>query len=159
MRCFVLVLLLALINPALAQYWQSYANAAYGYAIDIPPGYEHFADSADGNGAIFMLDGRFQELTVWGARLGASPEAFGTAVTARQGEDEAAGWNVSYQALTPDWATWSARRDDFVLYQRMILLCDRQSYAAVRSVYPMQDLYDMHGVIEGIVRSFQASAC
>ncbi|KKB85640.1 hypothetical protein VW29_06515 [Devosia limi DSM 17137] len=145
--------------PVQAQYWTHYENDAFGYEIDIPPGYENYMDSADGNGAVFMLVGMQQELTVWGEALEADSGDFTDAAQRALDSDIADGWAITYQVATPDWASWSGVKDGQVLYRRMIILCDRQSHASFRSVYPSQDLPGMHPVLEGLVRSFVPTAC
>jgi hypothetical protein len=159
MRIFFALLAALYAMPAQAQYWTPYTNEPFGYAIDIPPGYESYIDSADGNGEIFMLAGMLQELTVWGADIVATEGDFSGAAQQGMDSDITDGWAITYQVSTPEWASWSGSKDDMILYRRMILLCDRQSYAAFRSVYPATDLSDMHAVLEGLVRSLQPTEC
>lgn len=155
-----LIVLALATAPALAEdSWTHYANAPFAYEIDIPPGYENFADSADGNGAIFMLSDQLQELTVWGEKLGKKSDGFAAESAALAHKDEAGGWTITYQAATPEWTTWSGTRNDMVVYQRTILLCDRQSFASFRAIYPAKALSRMDKVIEGLVRSFVPMGC
>ncbi|UYN99505.1 MAG: hypothetical protein KIT02_16620 [Devosia sp.] len=145
--------------PVQAQFWTSYTNARFGYALDIPPGYEGQGESDNGDGQLFYLPNRQHELRVWGGWSTVTADNFEGEVANRLSQDLIEGWLLSYQASTPQWATWSATRGRFIMYQRMITLCDGDSYAAFRAVYPAQDLSDMHETIEGLVRSFVPTAC
>ena len=160
MRLVIAFLLtLALSSPALAQYWTHYDNARFGYGIDVPPGFEGQGESDNGDGQVFYLPNGMQELTVWGGWLGVSADTLEGEAAGRSGSDMGAGWAISYSAATPQWATWSGTQGDSILYQRMILLCDGESYAAFRLTYPARDLAPMHSVLEGLVRSFVPSGC
>lgn len=145
--------------PVQAQFWTSYTNARFGYGLDIPPGYEGQGESDNGDGQLFYLPDRQHELRVWGGWSTAGAGNFEGESANRLSEDAGDGWQMSYQASTPQWATWSATRGEFILYQRMITLCDGNSYAAFRLVYPARDLSAMHETIAGLVRSFVPTAC
>lgn len=158
MRALALIIAMLVTVPAAAQFWSHYVNARFGYELDIPPGYEGQGESENGDGQVFYLPGQQQELTVWGGLLGVTSPSFENEVADRFGKDKGA-WTISYHAATPHWASWSGTNDDTVMYQRMILLCGANSYAAFRAVYPASDLAGMHAVIEGLVRSFKPIGC
>lgn len=159
MRRLALVLALLTSAPAFAQVWSHYDNGRFGYGIDVPPGYVGQGESQNGDGQVFYLPDGLQGVTVWGGMLDSVPLAFETEATDRFVSDVQRGWTVTYQASTPQWATWSGTRANRVLYQRMILLCDEASYAAFRAEYEQRDLSKMHAVIEGLVRSFVPLGC
>jgi hypothetical protein len=156
MMRFVLALILGLAAlPALAQVWTHYPNTRFAYSLDIPPGFVGEGESANGDGQVFYVPNGLQELRAWGGLLGVATETFPEEATARLQSDMGEGWAITYQAGTPQWAVWSGMRNGYVLYQRMILLCDGQSYAAFRLTHPAADTGRMHGVVEGLVRSLR----
>ncbi len=153
---FALVLILSLCTlPALAQVWSHYPNARFGYSVDIPPGFVGEGESGNGDGQIFYLPNGLQDLRVWGGLLGVTAETFPAEAAARMTRDINEGWAITYQAGTPQWAVWSGARGGYALYQRMILLCDGQSYAAFRLTHPAADTGRMHAVVEGLARSLR----
>lgn len=147
---------LLLATPAMAQYWGHYANARFGYAIDVPPDFEGQGESDNGDGEQFYRLMADQGLTVWGGHL---LEPFEGEVRQRQSWAEADNWSITYQTATPHWAVFSGQRDHRIFYQRMILLCDGNSYAAYRVEYNIGHLADMNAIIDGLNRSLQATAC
>jgi len=152
----VLVTLFALLTlPVFAQGWDQYDNARFGYSIAVPADFVGQGESENGDGQHFALPGRAIALSVWGGWL----NHFDSEVADRMGQDAAAGWNQTYQAVTPRWASWSASAGGQILYQRMILLCDGQSYAAFRAEYGVRDRAEMDPVIEQLVASLRGSAC
>lgn len=159
MRLIGLLTLLVSANPAMAQYWTHYANARFGYETDIPPDYVGEGQSANGDGQVFFLPGGLQSLTVWGGNFYESSSGLEDEVKSQFDADVQKGLSVSYQSSTPHWAVWSGTIDNRVIYQRMILLCDGTSYAAMRSEYERDDLNTMREIIEGLVRSFKGSDC
>jgi hypothetical protein len=156
MRTLIFALLLALlVGPASAQDWGRYDNDRYGYSVAIPPDYLGQGESGNGDGQEFQRRRGAQRLTIWGGLLGGLNESFEAEVKWRMEQDEASAWNVTYQAVTPEWASFSAIKGSRILYQRMILLCDRQSYAAFRLEYSVRDLASMDGVVDKLVGSLQ----
>ncbi|ODT69118.1 MAG: hypothetical protein ABS75_18295 [Pelagibacterium sp. SCN 63-23] len=158
----LLVLVAALIaGPALAQanlaqVWSHYGNARFGYELDIPPGFEGHGESGNGDGQGFYRIEAEQGLVVWGGNLLASFSAEAEDALARASAEN---WAVTEQAVTPQWAGFSGQRDHRVFHQRMILLCDGNSYAAFRAEYNLRDLPAMTNVIAGLVRSFVPMGC
>lgn len=159
MRRIFTIALFLFVTPALAQYWTHYANARFGYELDIPPGFEGQGESDSGDGQIFYLPQSLQELTVWGGLLGVTAETFEGEAESRADAIMAAGWVISSASATPSWATLSGTRTNQALYQRMILLCDGESYAAFRITHPAKDLAAMSSVLEGLARSFAPADC
>ena len=151
-----LIILLALITPAQAQpNWGYYENARYGYALDIPPGFDGQGESANGDGQVFLLDGRVARLTVWGGVFATAPD-FEAEANARIAGDTEDGWGLAAHATSPTWATWSATKPGRVMHQHMITLCDGQSYAALRFDYAQVDRRKLDALIEPLVASFNA---
>ncbi len=159
LRLVGLLTLLVSTNLALAQYWTHYANARFGYETDIPPSYIGQGQSQNGDGQVFFLPDGLQSLTVWGGNFYETADDLEAEAKSQFDIDVQSGLSVSYQSSTPHWAVWSGTIGNRVIYQRMILLCDRASYAAMRSEYERDDLNAMHPVIEGLVRSFKGTDC
>ena len=152
MRTILLILFVLFTTPAFAQGWDSYDNARFGYSIDIPPDFSGQGESDNGDGQAFAANGRPIDLLVWG---GEALEGFESEVTQRMAWDADEAWNVTYQATTPRWASWSAIKGFRILYQRMVLLCDGSSYAAFRAEYSVTDSAEMDPVVERMVRSLR----
>ncbi len=147
---------LTLAMPAMAQaIWGYYENARYAYGIDIPPGFEGQGESTNGDGQVFLFDGRVARLTVWGGYFVTEPD-FESEAHARLAEDTGAGWGLTAQSTTPTWAIWSATRSGRVLHQRMIALCDGQSYAALRLDYAQSDRPKLDPLVDQLTASLVA---
>lgn len=157
-RALVALALLATLSPlpALAQYWSHYANARFGYELDIPPGFEGQGESDTGDGQIFFLPNGLEEFRVWGgwALDGVEAEA-----ASRIAADMDAGWAISNQAQSPDWAAWTGTRGPSGMVTRLIALCADDSYAVFRMEFPLARMGTIAPVVEGITRSFVATGC
>lgn len=156
MRMFLLLLFAVMTAPVLAQDWNRYDNDRFGFGLDIPPGFSDQKFSDNGDGVSFAADGRPTYLLVWGGNL---LESFEAEVDQRMRWDGDEAWNVSYQAVTPRWASWSAVKGARIVYQRMVMLCDGASYAAFRAEYSVADVSAMDAVVERLVRSLRARDC
>jgi hypothetical protein len=152
MRTLVLALLSLLTAPAFAQDWSHYANPRFGFSLDIPPGFELASEADNGDGATFYSEDGAMDLAVWGANL---LEDFET--EARQAQDFATGegYNLTYQATTPQWTSFSGIAAGKIMYQRMELLCDGTSWAAFRVEYGKRDVGEMNDVVERLVQSLK----
>lgn len=156
MRIVLALILATLAWPVLAQApWGIYENARYGYALDIPPGFDGQGESDNGDGQIFLLDGRVARLTVWGGFIVAEPD-FESEAKARLAEDLSAGWGLAAQSTSPTWATWSATKAGRVLHQHMIALCDGSGYAAIRLDYAQTDRPRLDVLVEPLIASLTA---
>lgn len=152
------LVVLTLIAPAVAQVpWGYYANARYGYELDIPPGFEGQGESQSGDGQVFLFDGRVGKLTTWGGYFVTEPD-FESEANARFASDTADGWGVTAQAATPSWATWSATKSGRVLQHHMIQLCDGSGYAAFRLEYAQVDRSKLDELVQPLTTSLK-SAC
>lgn len=150
MRIAVLLLLALFAAPASAQ--ERYDNARFGFSIDLPSGFAGQGESDNGDGQAFAFAGKPIDLVVWGGNLMAD---FETEVAQRMqwATDEA--WNITYQATTPRWASYSAVKGSRILYQRMVLLCDGASYAAFQAEYSVVNAADMDPTVEKLVQSLR----
>lgn len=155
MRIVALIALLFLTLPAFAAGWGQYTNQRFGYQIDIPPGFEGVGESANGDGQVFGLDARAQILTVWG---GAPSKDFESEVAGRMAKAIGAGWHITFQVMTPEWASFSAVVGQRAFVQRMISLCGGRQYAAFRLTYSEIDTGRISGDVEQLVGSLNAVA-
>jgi hypothetical protein len=150
MRALICFMLIALAAPALAADWEPYGNARFGYSIEVPPGFAwgQEADNADGRS---FRDGA-TKLLVWGGNI--TEDSFESAVNAAKGYSAGEGWNITYEAVTPSWASYSGMQGNRILYQRMIALCDGQ-YAAFRLEYSTIDMGALEPVVNRLVQTLQ----
>ncbi|SEP85396.1 hypothetical protein SAMN05428969_1203 [Devosia sp. YR412] len=156
MRILALLLFALITIPALAQDWRAYDNARFGYSVEIPPGFRSLGESESGDGQGFINTRTPIELLVWGGNLAGD---FETEVAQRMAWSEADAWNITYQAVTPRWASYSAVKGSRVLYERLVLLCDDTSYAAFRAEYSVTETADMNQPIERMVQSLRGNGC
>jgi hypothetical protein len=152
MRTILVILVTLLAAPAFAQGWEAYDNARFGYSIDIPPGFEVASEADNGDGASFYSEAGAMDLYVWGANL---LEDFASEAEQAQAFATEQGYNLTYQATTPQWTSFSGSATGKIMYQRMQLLCDGQSWAAFRVEYGTRDVGEMNAVIERLVQSLR----
>ena len=153
MRSALLVLvLLCVANSAVAEEWSAYENARFGYVVDIPPGHLGEGESDDGDGQIFKSADGTQMLRVHG---GHAPDGFEATVATAMDSAREAGWRLSYERVTPSWASFSGARSGIVFYARAIALCGGSGFASFELIYPERDVDDLHGVVERLVSSLE----
>lgn len=156
MRFALLLLALLVTSPAHGQYWDYYENARFGYGIDVPPGYSGNGESDNGDGQMFYDLVAEQGLTVWGGQLTDSLQAEAMRVAETFASQ---GWTITESTSTPQWSMLAAMRNQRVLVQRSILLCDGASYAAFRAEFNIRDQNAMSSVLHGVSRSFAPIGC
>lgn len=157
MRTLLLILFALFVSPAFAQGWDHYDNARFGYGVDIPPGYVASGESDNGDGTSFYNARGAQGLLVWGGTLLADFESeVASAMDYAIAEN---GWNITYQVVTPRWASFSGIKGSRVLHQRMVLLCDGTSYAAFRAEYSVTDMTTVTPAIERMTQSLRGDGC
>jgi hypothetical protein len=154
MRAFVLLLILLLPTDAIAADWSHYANARFGYGIDIPPGFSGQGEADNGDGQRFRGPSG-TALAVWGGNIVESN--FEAHVAEAMASADADGWSLSYQASTPSWASYSGSRNGRILYAREIALCGGTQYAAFQLDYAEPELGAMDAVVGRLVRSLKAT--
>jgi hypothetical protein len=154
MRLILFLLLTYVASPALAQGWDAYENGRFGYEIDIPPGFEGEGEADNGDGQIFRSEDGTQLLRVYGAN---ALDGFESTVADAMGFARDDGWNLSYERVTPSWASFSGTRRSMIVYARAISLCGGEQFASFELQYPERDLDDMHRVVERLVRSLKAT--
>lgn len=150
MRVLIFLVLTALAAPALAAGWEAYGNARFGYSINVPPGFDWGKEADNGDGRSFR-DGA-TKLFVWGGNI--TEDSFEGAVATAQAFSGADGWTITYEAVTPSWASFSGTQGKRILYQRMIRLCDAQ-YAAFRLEYSAVDIGKLEPVVNRLVQTLK----
>lgn len=154
MRVFPVLALLLCTTPALAESWHGYANDRFGYEVSVPPDLDLVAQSDNGDGATFKSSDGQQVLTVWGGNI--IEGDFDYEVTTRLIALDDKSWNVTYKAVTPDWASFSGSRGGQVIYWRAIALCGGTQYAMFQFDYPLSRLHALKGTVERLVLSLAA---
>ena len=150
MRALICFMLIALAVPALAAGWEPYGNARFGYTIEVPPGFEWGKEADNGDGRSFRSGAT--KLLVWGGTI--TEDSLEGAVAAAKEFAVGDGWTITYEAVTPSWASYSGTQGQRVLYQRMIGLCDMQ-YAAFRLEYSAVDIGKLEPVVERLVQTLK----
>jgi hypothetical protein len=155
MRSLLLLIALLFASPALAQEWDSYSNSRFGYVVDVPPGFAGDGESDNGDGQFFESADGTQTLRVYGGNnVDGGFEASITAAMRYARED---GWALSYERVTPSWASFSGTRNGIIVYARAIALCGGAQFASFQLEYPERDLAKMNPVVERMVRSLKPS--
>ncbi|MHB1110144.1 MAG: hypothetical protein ACYCZU_07505 [Devosia sp.] len=155
MRSLILLALLLFASAALAVEWSTYQNPRFGYVIDIPPEFSGEGEAQNGDGQVFRPAGGTQLLRVYGGNN--IEQSFEASVNTAMGYARDAGWALSYERVTPSWASYSGTRNGQILYARAIALCGGEQYAAFELEYPERDLKAMNPVIERLVGSLKPS--
>lgn len=141
--------------PAIAADWERYVNDRFGYTIDIPPGFAGMGESDSGDGQVFRGGLGTQVLTVFGGTV--TEGTFEDEVAWRKSRAADDGLTTTYEASTPSWASWSGKRGDRIVYDRMIALCDGNGYALFDLEYFAVDMAEVDPLIDRLVRSLRSS--
>lgn len=155
MRLFLALLFVACASPAFAGAWSQYVNARFGYVVDVPPGFAGEGEAVNGDGQVFRSTDGTQLLRVYGGHN--IEPSFEASVNAAMNYARDAGWALSYERVTPGWASYSGLRNGMVLYARAIALCGGSQFAAFELEYPERAIKDMHEVVERLVASLRAA--
>jgi len=150
----LLALLLMLPLPAIAAGWDHYTNVRFGYAIDVPPGFLAQGESDNGDGQVFKTP--TATLTVFGGNV--MEAEFEADVNTREGFSKKDGWAITYQASSPQNASWSGKRSGRILYARMIALCHGEQFASFELVYPSTDLQRFNPIVDRLVSSLKPAS-
>jgi hypothetical protein len=149
----MLALLLAA-SPAAAPAadWGHYENGRFGYALDVPPGFEGQGEADNGDGQVFATT--TAELRVYGGYI--LEGDFEDEVKALQRSAIDAGWTITYQATSPRWASYSGTQGGRIFYARAIQLCDG-AVAEFNLTYGKADLRAFDPIVERLVRSLKST--
>jgi hypothetical protein len=150
MRAILFLIIALVAAPAVAEDWTQYSNPRFGYSIDVPASFATVRDSDNGDGRSYR-DGATR-LAVWGGNI--VDDSFESAAFAASGLAAGEGWGITYEAVTPSWASFSGTQGQRVLYQRMVVLCGGQ-YAAFRLEYSAVDMARLDSVVSRLVQSLK----
>lgn len=109
-------------RPALADDWQPYANGRFGYAVDLPPGFNVTNEADNGDGLTLRSADGTAELLVFGSTI--LDGSFADEADGRIASAEEDGWALSYKRVLGSAASWSGTRKNEILYARGVTLCD-----------------------------------
>jgi hypothetical protein len=150
-----LALLLAMAAPAGAAPlgWAHYANEAYGYELDVPPGFVGRTQTEHPAGQTFA--GETAEIIVWGEELRARD--FEAAAKAELDKALGDGWALSFQVRTPQSAAFEVRKGGLVLHRRMIAVCEGKGVASYVIGFGRAEVPAMAPVLETMALGFRAA--
>ncbi|WP_411035135.1 hypothetical protein [Shinella sp. BYT-45] len=155
MRRFLALFLLLLPAAAVAEGWEPYANARFGFAAEIPPGFALAREAGNGDGATFANGAA--TLAVWAHVLAAGD--FEDEVAARRATYRQEGWDLAYDRQTAGWASLSGTRGDRIVYHRIVALC-ADAVASFVLEYPEAMKAEVSPVVGRLAKSLRpAEGC
>lgn len=155
MRALLFACLVLFALPAQAGDWMRYDNARFGYAVAVPPDFLWEPEADNGDGRVFRSPRGTQVLRVYGGNV--LDPSFEDAVRSAMAGLRDQGWVLSYERVTPSWASYSGRRHGIILYARAIALCAGTQHASYEFEYPERDLRQVEPWIERLNTSLTAT--
>ena len=152
-RLCALLVLIMLSVPVSGAEWGHYRNERFGIESDIPPGFLPGDPPANGDGLSFRSGAA--RLTVSGSFL--IEGDFEAEARQQIGFDAEEHWAVTYQRVTPSWASWSGVLNGRILYARAIPICGGTGIGTFRLTYPATELAGFDPVVDRLVRSLRDS--
>lgn len=150
----IFALIFALVTaPVFAAEWGHYINERFGIEADVPPGFVAGKPPANGDGLRFSTP--TASLAVYGSLIVEGDFMDAVQQGMKWSADE--GWNTTYQAVTPSWASWSGKKGSRILYVRAIRMCGGGVYGAFEFEYSEADRKTFDPVVERLVRSLKDS--
>ncbi len=150
MRGLLLALML-LATPTVAQDWRAYDNSALGYAVDVPMGLGESRETDEG----LIIQGPTVTLTIFG--LSVAPMDFATAVETAIASSEDEGFAITERSVTPEWARYAAVDGARQQAVGLVALCDGASVAAYELRYMEADGAAMAPVIERLAGTLRVN--
>ena len=157
MRLYIAVLaLVAMVGAARAEF---YANARYGYYIDIPKIFSVADPEADaGDGRRFHTADKSAEVAVYGGWI--VDGGFAEEAKARQNFEIQDGWKLAYVSKsTPTFSNFSGSKDGRIFYAHIISRCGATGYAMYRLEYPATDKANYDAAIKQLNSSLKKERC
>lgn len=115
--------------------FQTYRNARFGYAVDVPTGFRKGEAPTNNDGRVFYDRKSEGILSVFGMynALEASPESYA--------EEREADWkelkgDVTYRVMRKGWFVLSGTIDGEIFYERVLFSDDRETIATLLVRYP-----------------------
>ncbi len=153
MRILFALLLVLATTPVLAADWGHYVNERFGVAADVPPGFVPGEPPANGDGLSFATP--TAKLSIYGSLIVEGD--FESVVAQRMKWTADDGWAITYQAVTPSWASWSGKRGSRILYARAVRMCGGAAIGAFELEYSEVDRKAFDPVVERLVASLRDS--
>jgi hypothetical protein len=144
-----LLALALLIGPA-AGGWGHYNNARFGFSIDVPPGFAVQGESANGDGNTFTTP--TAELRAFAGNI--VERDFESEVRGEQGAVTDEGFAITYQATTPQWASFSGKHGGRIVYGRLVAICHDQFMGFVLE-YSAADIAKFNPIVDRLVSSLR----
>ncbi len=137
--------------------WQPYANARFGFSLEVPQDFRPAAPPANGDGRTFKsADGR-STILGYGHFLAAAGDLAGDAgdVAAAETGD---GLSVSYQKRTSGQYTISGVVGDRIVYIHAVLTCGGDAAAILRADYPVAQKARFGALVAHMAASLHGSS-
>lgn len=153
MRTLLALIVALLATPVFAAEWGHYVNERFGVEADVPPGFEAGAPPENGDGLAFSTP--TAKLSIYGSLIVDGDFESTVRQAIEWNKDD--GWNITYEASTPSWASWSGKKGSRILYVRAIRMCGGDMYGAFELEYSEADLGAFDPVVDRLVRSLMDS--
>jgi hypothetical protein len=149
---FIIIFILLLTFPAMAQGWDSYTNARFGASAKVPPGFAPMGPEApNSDGMIFRSRKGGALLTIYGADVPSGDfEAYVEGQIAH--EQSYSGWKISGRTITPDWAEYTGSIGGRFLSVRTLSTCNGRQAVSTK----FEHNGNMRGDVSKVERSLQA---
>ena len=157
MRLNIAVLaFVAMVGTARAEF---YANARYGYYIDIPKIFSVADPEADaGDGQRFHTADKSAEVAVYGGWI--LEGGFAEEAKNRQNYEIKDGWKLAYVSKpSPAVSNFSGTKDGSIFYAHIIARCGGTGYAMYRLEYPATDKAKYDVVVRQLNTSLKKERC
>lgn len=152
MRLWLATLLLMLAAEAApAAEWRVYDNAAFGYAVEVPPDFEIAEEDA---ARLVLTDGP-RRLEIFGLDL--APLGFEQAVALAMQSSVDEGFAIGAQSVTPRWARWTGVDGARQLAVGVVALCGT-ALAGYELRYQEADGVAMQAIIDRLQVSLRKTA-
>jgi hypothetical protein len=157
MRLYIGILaVVAMMGTARAEF---YANARYGYYIDVPKMFSVADPESDsGDGRLFHTADKSAEVAVWGGWI--LDGGFADEAKTRQNDEVEDGWKLAYVSKpSPTVSNFSGMKDGLIFYVHIISRCSGTGYAMYRLQYPATDKVKYESAITQLNASLKKEAC
>jgi hypothetical protein len=137
---------------------ETYANARYGFAVDVPDVLSVAEPEPDsGDGRSFRSLDNSAELLVFGGWI--AEGGFATEVQARQKFETGEGWNITYASKPGnEGVSYSGAKESRIFYARIIPRCGDGGYAMYRLEYPAAEKEKYDAAIKQLNASLKAGS-
>ncbi len=136
-----------------------YANARYGYYIDVPKIFsESDPESDSGDGRLFYTPDKSAEVAVYGGWI--MDGGFADEAKSRQNDETKDGWKLAYVSkASPTVTNFAGTKDGLIFYAHIISRCSGTGYAMYRLEYPAADKAKYESAITQLNASLKRDGC